>query len=165
MANPLNVIMLVNFAVGSILFTLIYRFYFRDWMHSVSRKEALTPFLLVHAVRYTGLAAMIPGIVSPEFRPDLGLQTALGDFASCLLALLALAALRLDWRSLTTPLLWIFNLVGFGDLLNAARNIRHIDIGHLGGLYLVPAVIVPALIVTHIIMFKLLIKPPASWTE
>jgi len=61
------------------------------------------------------------------------------------------------------PLVWIFNIEGSLDLLNALyRGFRYIPEGDLGATYFIPAVIVPALLVTHAMVFMLLWRPEAT---
>jgi hypothetical protein len=54
---------------------------------------------------------------------------------------------------------WIFNIEGTLDLLNALfQGMRYAPSSDLGATYFIPAVIVPALLVTHFIVFKLLLS-------
>jgi hypothetical protein len=74
------------------------------------------------------------------------------------LALLALLALRQRWP-VAIPMVWLFNIEGFLDLLNALfQGFRFTPDGHLGATYFIPAVVVPALLVTHIMVFLLLLR-------
>ena len=82
----------------------------------------------------------------------------LGDLLAAALALIALVALRLNW-SAAIPLVWIFNIEGTIDLLNAlTKGIMYTTDGHMGATYFIPAMIVPALLVTHVMIFQLLIQ-------
>ncbi|MEE8225501.1 MAG: hypothetical protein V3R30_01675, partial [Kiloniellales bacterium] len=87
---------------------------------------------------------------------------AYGDLLAAVLALVALLALRLDWP-IAVPLVWIFNIEGTLDLLNAVfQGLRYTPDGHLGATYFIPAVVVPALLVTHAIVFWLLLRKQAQ---
>ena len=69
------------------------------------------------------------------------------------LALMALFALRYNWKA-AIPLVWIFNIEGTVDLLNAVgRGIMFNTDGHLGATFFIPIVIVPVLLVTHGMIF------------
>jgi hypothetical protein len=78
--------------------------------------EALRPLLLLHAFRFVGLAFLVPGVVAPDLPTRFARPAAYGDLATSILALLALAALG---RRPGTLLVWVFNVVGTVDLLNA----------------------------------------------
>ena len=81
------------------------------------RTEALRPILVLHGFRYIGLAVLIPGVVSPELpASEFARGLAYGDLAAATLALISLAALRTRWAGV---LVWIFNIFGTADLLNA----------------------------------------------
>ena len=57
------------------------------------------------------------------------------------------------------PLVWIFNIVGLVDLLNAVfQGVRFVPNGHFGAAYFIPALVVPALMVTHVLVFQLLLR-------
>jgi len=78
-----------------------------------------------------------------------------GDLLAGVLALLALVALRTDWRG-TIALVWVFNVVGTVDLVNA---LRHADaIPNLGAAWYIPTFVVPLLLVTHVMIFARLLR-------
>jgi hypothetical protein len=80
---------------------------------------------------------------------------AYGDLLAALLALGAIAALRAGW-TIAIPLVWVFNLVGALDLINALfQGLRHNV--QLGAAYYIPTVAVPALLVTHAMIFAMLL--------
>jgi hypothetical protein len=55
------------------------------------------------------------------------------------------------------PLVWVFNIEGSLDLLNAVyQGFRRVPDGHFGATYFIPVMIVPALLVTHVMIFTLL---------
>ena len=55
---------------------------------------------------------------------------------------------------------WIFNVVGTLDLLNAvAQGLRYTeDLGALGATFFIPTVVVPALLVSHAMIFMMLVR-------
>ena len=79
----------------------------------------------------------------------------MGDLATGLLALLSLVALRGSW-SLALPLVWLFNIVGTVDLLNALRQANVVP--DFGAAWYIPTFLVPALLVTHFMIFARLLK-------
>lgn len=150
-ALPISVLM------GLLVFGLLARWYAVPWMDSVSRAEALTPILLLHGLRYVGLAFLIPGVTAEPLDPGFAVPAAYGDLAAALLALIALFALRLALPG-ALLLVWAFNLVGALDLLNALyAGFRLTPDGHLGATYFIPAVVVPVLLVTHALVFRTLL--------
>jgi hypothetical protein len=73
---------------------------------------------------------------------------------------LALSA-RASWA---IPIVWVFNVWGAADLLNAFYEglIGVPDPGSLGAAFFIPTVIVPPLLVTHGLIFWLLLRPKQS---
>jgi hypothetical protein len=124
------------------------------------RAEAVRPILVLHGFRYIGLAVLIPGVVAPQISStQFARDLAYGDLITATLALIALAALR---TNLATPLIWIFNLFGTADLLNAFYQGSRISLaqtpGLLGAEYFIPTLGVPLLLVTHFIVFRVLLR-------
>jgi hypothetical protein len=128
-----------------------------------SRTEALRPILLLHAFRFVGLSFLVTGVVSPHIPDAFARQVAYGDLSTAILAMIALAALR---RLLGTLLVWIFNIVGTADLLNAFYEGNRTEIGPDPGLqgaaYFITTVLVPLLLVTHVCVFRILAARDAA---
>jgi hypothetical protein len=122
------------------------------------RTEALRAILLLHSFRYIGLVFLVPGVVSPELPGAFARPAAYGDFATAILALLALTALG---TAVGTGLVWAFNTVGTGDLLYALYEGNRTGVGLAPGLqgaaYFIPTVLVPLLLVTHALVFRMLL--------
>jgi len=126
-------------------------------LRSRSRIDALRPLLILHSFRFVGLSFLIPGVVSLDLPAAFAFDSAYGDIAAAILALLSLAALR---TSLGIPLVWAFNVWGAFDLLNAfyQGNAGGLIPGQLGAAYFIPAAIVPFALITHGLMFRLLLQ-------
>jgi hypothetical protein len=157
---PIPLIWGVTVAFGLVAWSVFAAQYIWPEMSTRPRPEALRPILVLHGFRYIGLAALIPGVVSPQlFGTPFARGLAYGDAASAVLALIALAALR---TTLAGPLVWIFNLIGTADLLNAFYQGNHISLadrpGLLGAVYFLPILGVPLLLVTHVLVFKVLLR-------
>ena len=149
----IELILPLSIAMGLVSYTLIAKWYLMPWLASLSRDEALTRLLLIHTFRYLGLAFLIPGVTAEHLDARFADPAAYGDLLAAILALAAIITLRLGW-SVSTPLVWIFNLVGMLDLLNALfQGVRFVPNGHFGSTYFIPAVVVPALLVTHVAIF------------
>ena len=155
----------LSVALGVLIFSLIGKWYVMPWVASMPRSAALIPFLLLHSSRYLGLAFLIPGVTSEVLDPRFATPAAYGDLLAGILALIAIMALRLRW-TIAIPLVWVFNLVGVLDLLNALfQGVRYIPSGHFGATYFIPAIIVPALLVTHFMIFVLLLRGTSEVKE
>ena len=98
---------------------------------------------------------MSPESLRDRCRLPLPRRLLYGDLLAGVLALLALVALRTDWRG-TIALVWVFNVVGTVDLVNA---LRHADaIPNLGAAWYIPTFVVPLLLVTHVMIFARLLR-------
>jgi hypothetical protein len=86
---------------------------------------------------------------------------AYGDFATGILAILALLTVRVR------PLFWLFvvafNLVGTVDILLAYYHAVKVGLpalaGQLGAAYAIPILYVPVLMITHFLAFYWLVRP------
>ncbi len=153
-----NLYLPISIAIGLVAFGLAARWYLMPWARRRSLKDALTPLLLFHSLRYVGLAFLLPGVTSAALDPRFANPAAYGDLLASLLALVALLALRLEWK-LAIPFVWIFNIEGTLDLINAVlQGLRYTTDADLGATYFIPAVVVPALLVTHAVIFVLLLR-------
>ena len=157
---PIPLIWGISVAFGFIAWGVFAAQYIWPAIRNRERAEALRPILVLHGFRYIGLAVLIPGVVSPELSGTVFARgLAYGDLAAATLALTALAALRT--RSSET-LVWIFNVLGTADLLNAFYQGSRISLadtpGMLGAGYFIPIFGVPLLLVTHFLVFRLLMR-------
>ncbi len=131
----------------------------------MNRNDALVPLVAPHMfLRTIGLGLLVPGVVSPALPAAFAAPAAYGDFVAGILAIAAAVALakRASWAIV---LVWVFNVWGAGDLLNAIYNGNFqakIDPGALGATFYIPTAIVPPLLVTHGLIFRLLLPPKAS---
>jgi hypothetical protein len=145
----IDLLLPASIAIGLLTWSLAAKWYVLPWTRARSLEAALTPLLLLNALRYVGLAFLIPGVTAEALDPRFAAPAAWGDLAAALLALVALLALRQRWRS-AGILVWTFNIFGAVDLLNAvAQGLRHTIDGHLGATYFIPALFVPMLLVAH----------------
>jgi hypothetical protein len=73
--------------------------------------------------------------------------------------------LRGAWR-VAIPLVWVFNLWGFLDLLNALRSVVQTNLPsfNLGAVYFIYTFYAPVVLATHLMIFWILIKSK-SWTN
>jgi len=137
-------------------YILIARFYVAPRLSALPLRVALIPLLLLHAFRHLGMVFLVPTVVGPALPADFAVPAAYGDLLAALLALLAIAALRMEW-SFAVALVWIFNLVGTLDLINAFYQGMRNNV-QLGAAYFIPTFMVPALFVTHAMIFAMLTR-------
>jgi hypothetical protein len=127
-------------------------------MDAVAAHRALATF---HGFRFFGLVFLLPGFVGPNLPQSFAAPAAYGDLATALLAILALLAVRS--RYLFWPLVWAFNIVGLVDLVMDTAIAVRVNLpsvaGQLGAGYAIPMLYVPALFITHILAFRLLLRP------
>ena len=101
---------------------------------------------------------LLPVALDPRFVNP----AAYGDLLAAALAIISIIALRRKW-AIAIPLVWIFNIEGSLDLLNALiQGGCYNTSGEFGATYFIPVVIVPALLVTHYLIFLLLLRRSGS---
>ncbi len=155
--DPLAIVGLQLF-LSVVVWGLIAKWLVTPWLETKSRHEALFWLTLPHAFRHVGMVFLVPGVVGQTLPESFAAPAAYGDLVTGVLALLALIALRTGWRG-TLALVWVFNIVGTVDLLNA---LRHQDVvPNFGAAWFIPTFLVPLLLVTHFMMFARLLKPGA----
>ena len=149
----------VQFLGSLLLYTLVARWYIAPRLAAMSLPTALQPLLLHHTTRTLGMTLLVSAVVGPAVPRAFAVQVAYGDLIAVVLALLSIAALR-SRASFALALVWIFNIEGFVDLLNAlVYGIRHnVASAPLGAAWYIPTYAVPALFVTHIMIFSMLLK-------
>jgi hypothetical protein len=113
----------------------------------------------MHAFRFLGMNFVVIGFVSRALNAAVGAQIAWGDFVAAVLALFSIAALTWRW-AFAIPIVWILNLWGTADLLNAYyKGVTQVaDVGLFGAAIYIPALFVPILLTAHTLAFMLLLK-------
>ncbi|AYG64924.1 MULTISPECIES: hypothetical protein [unclassified Rhizobium] len=132
-------------------------------VRAMPRHEALRLLAAFHAFRFFGMNFLVSGFVSSELSPDFANQVGWGDLIAAVLALVSMAALSWRWP-IAVPIVWIFNIWGTLDLLNA-YYLGVMKIGNPGlfgaGIY-IPALYVPLLLVNHGLAFAILWRKRSS---
>ena len=128
-------------------------------LRSLPRYNALRILASLHAFRFLGMNFIVVGFVSPALNSAVGSQIAWGDFVAAVLALFSIAALTWRW-AFAIPIVWIFNLWGTADLLNAYYKgaTQVADVGLFGAGIYIPALFVPILLTAHMLAFMVLLK-------
>ena len=155
----LNLPFLLSVAGAFLASSVVAYIYVWPALRALPLFEALRLLAAFHAFRFFGMNFLVTGFVSPELNSDFAAKVGWGDFIAAALALLSMAALSQRWSS-AIPVVWVFNIWGTLDLLNAyysgATQLR--DPGLMGAGIYVPALYVPLLLVSHVLIFLLLLK-------
>lgn len=85
---------------------------------TASEERALASLLWAHAFRYVPLALFAPGQTAPDVSPLVVRTIAWGDFAACVMAIVALVALHLRGKR-ALPVVWAFSVVSAADIVVA----------------------------------------------
>ena len=126
----------------------------------MDRVEAQRAIATLHSFRFFGLVFILPGVVDPKLPAAFATFAAYGDFATGLLAMLALLAFNV--RALFWPLVVASNVVGTADILLDYWHAIQVGLpaaaGELGATYPIAILYVPALMITHVAAFYLLLR-------
>jgi hypothetical protein len=151
-------ILTVNLLFSTLVFWIVARIYLLPKLSRLEPRSVLLPILLLHAMRHLGLMFLAPGAVYPGIPQEFARPAAFGDLLAAVLALAAIPAVAKN-AGVARLLVWIFNLEGSVDLLNAIILATVYKAApRMGAAYWIPAFWVPALIVTHYITFVVLLK-------
>jgi hypothetical protein len=151
----------IQMILGYVPWLLLLGTYVLPRLKSMDPVQAQRAIATLHSFRFFGLAFILPGVVGRDLPAGFAVPAAYGDFATGVLAMLALLTIRVR------PLFWLFvvafNVVGAADLLinyyHGARVRLPELAGELGATYWVPILYVPALMITHVLAFYLLVRP------
>ncbi|MBZ9998117.1 hypothetical protein [Mesorhizobium sp. BH1-1-4] len=154
----------VQLVLGYLAWLLCFRAYGMPWLSSMDRVAALRAMATLHSFRFFGLVFLLPGVVGPDLPAGFAVFAAYGDFATGVLAMLALLTVRV--RPLFGTFVVAFNLTGMVDLVadyyHAIQTGLPEHAGQLGATYAIPIIYVPLLMITHIAAFWLLLRPRQS---
>ena len=150
----------IHLVLGYVAWLLAFGAYIWPKLKAMDHIEAQRAIATLHSFRFFGLVFIVPGVVGPDLPQSFATSAAYGDFATGVLALLALASVRM--RPLFWALVVAFNLVGIGDLLTdyylATMAGLPAVAGEFGAMYVVPIIYVPILMITHVASLYLLLR-------
>jgi hypothetical protein len=126
----------------------------------MDRFEAQRSIATLHSFRFFGLVFILPGIVGPNLPAGFATFAAYGDFATGMLAILALLTARMR------PLFWsfvvVFNIAGAADIIVDYYNATRLNLpamaGQLGSTYAIAVIYLPLLMITHAVAFYFLLR-------
>jgi len=149
----------IHLVFGYVAWLLCFGAYIWPRLKVADHVEAHRAIATLHSFRFFGLVFVLPGVVGhlPE---GFAAVAAYGDFATGLLAMLALLTVRMR------PLFWLFvvafNLAGVADLMADYYDAIRLGLGplagELGAAYWIPIIYVPILMITHVAAFYLLAR-------
>jgi hypothetical protein len=154
------VIFQIHLVLGYVPWLLCFGAYVWPRLKSMDRVEAQRAIATLHSFRFFGLVFILPGVVGPNLPTSFAVFAAYGDFATGILAMLALLTVRIR------PLFWsfvaAFNLVGAADIIVDYYHGNQVGLaalsGELGATYAIPIIYVPLLMITHVAAFYLLAR-------
>jgi hypothetical protein len=103
---------------GTVAIILAFKWWIKPRLANLSIQDALLPLVFYNAFRYLGLSFMAKEQFYDGFPTEFLTTVGLLDFTTAVLAIITAFALKNKW-SFAIPLVWIFNIVGFGDLITA----------------------------------------------
>jgi hypothetical protein len=156
-----QVLFLMHLVLGYVACLLCFSVYVLPKLKSMGRTEAQRVIATIHSFRFFGLVFILPGVVGPNLPASFATFAAYGDFATGVLAILALLTVRVR------PLFWLFvvafNLVGAVDIIIDYYHAVHVGLpalsGQLGAAYAIPIIYVPVLMITHFVALYWLVRP------
>jgi hypothetical protein len=151
----------IHLVLGYVAWLLCFGAYIWPRLKSMDQIQAHRAIATLHSFRFFGLVFILPGVVSPDLPAGFAVFAAWGDFATGVLALLALLTVRIR------PLFWLFvvafNLMGIVDLIVDYYDAIQVGLpAHaewLAATYAIPIIYVPLLMITHIAAFYFLVRP------
>jgi hypothetical protein len=151
----------IHLVLGYVAWLLCFGAYIWPRLRAMGRIEAQRAIATLHSFRFFGLVFILPGIVGQDIPSGFATFAAYGDFATGLLAILALLTVRI--RPLFLPFVVAFNVVGAADILidyyHAIQTGLSATPGQFGATYWIPVIYVPLLMITHVAAFYLMARP------
>src|SRR6266851_6687930 len=135
----------IHLVLGYVVWLLCFGVYVLPRLKSMDRVSAHLAIATLHSFRFFGLVFILPGVVGPNLPAGFAPFAAYGDFATGLLAIVALLTVRIR------PLFWLFvvafNLVGAADIILDYYHANQLGLpavaGELGAVYAIPIIYVP----------------------
>ena len=158
----------LQLVLGYVAWLLCFGVYIMPRLKAMDRVAAHRAIATLNSFRFFGLIFILPGVVGPHLPAGFATFAAYGDFATGILAMLALLTIKI--RPLFWPFVVAFNAVGIADILldyyHAIQAGLPALAGQLGAGYVIPVIYVPLLMITNVVAFYFLLrpKPPSEIT-
>jgi hypothetical protein len=145
----------IQLVLGYVAWLLCFSVYIWPRLKAMHRFDAQSAIATLHSFRFFGLVFILPGIVGPALPAGFATFAAYGDFATGVLAVLALLTARIR------PLFWsfvvAFNVAGATDIIVDYYHATRLNLpamaGQLGTTYAIAIIYVPLLMITHAVAF------------
>jgi hypothetical protein len=149
----------VQLILGYVVWLLCLGTYVMPKLKSMDAISVQRAIATVHSFRFFGLVFIVPGVVG-NLPGSFAAFAAYGDFATGVLAMMALLTVRIR------PAFWLFvvafNVAGATDIIvdyyNAIQAGLPAMAGQFGATYVIPIIYVPLLMITHVAAFYLLLR-------
>ena len=150
----------IHLVLGYVAWLLCFSVYIWPRLRAMDRFDAQRAIATLHSFRFFGLVFVLPGVTGPDLPASFAAFAAYGDFATGVLAMLALLTVRIR------PLFWsfvvAFNVVGAIDIIVDYYHATRADLpaiaGQLGSTYAIPIIYVPLLMITHAVAIYFLLR-------
>jgi hypothetical protein len=151
----------IQLVLGYVPWLLFLSAYIWPRLKTMDQLEVQRAIATLHSFRFFGLVFLVPGVIGSNLPAGFATFAAYGDFATGVLAMLALLTVRIR------PAFWLFvvafNVVGAIDIIVDYYHGNQLGLaavaGELGATYAIPIIYVPALMITHVVAFYLLARP------
>jgi len=154
----------MHLVLGYVAWLLFFSAYVWPRFKTMEWVESQRAIATLHSFRFFGLVFILLGVIGPNLPGSFAEFAAYGDFATGILAILAL--LTVGIRPLFSLFVIAFNVVGAADIIIDYYHGNQVGLpavaGQLGATYAIPIIYVPALMITHIVAFYLLVRPQAK---
>jgi hypothetical protein len=151
-------ILTINLIFSTFVFWVAAKLYVLPKLQHYEARTILLPILLLHSLRHLGLMFLTSGATYEGIPAQFTYPAAYGDLVTAVLAMIAIPAVAMRVR-IAKLLVWLFNVVGSLDLIDAITLATVYDAApFMGAAYWIPAFWVPALLVTHYLAFLVLLR-------
>ena len=149
----------IHLVLGYVAWLLCFGAYIWPRLKAMDDIEAHRAIATLHSFRFFGLVFILPAVIG-NVPAHFATVAAYGDLATGVLAMLALATVRIR------PVFWLFvaafNIVGVADLIADYYNATVLGLpevaGQLASTYWIPIIYVPILMITHGAAFHLMLR-------
>ncbi|RUW56446.1 MULTISPECIES: hypothetical protein [unclassified Mesorhizobium] len=156
-----EVLFQTHLVLGYVAWLLCFGAYIWPWLRQMDPVAAQRAIATLHSFRFFGLVFILPGVVGSNLPAGFAAFAAYGDFATGVLAMLALLTVRIP--RLFWPFVVAFNLFGMVDLLVDYYHATQLGLPahaeQFGATYAIPIIYVPLLMITHIAASWFLLRP------
>src|SRR5260370_42097126 len=151
----------IQLVLGYVPWLLYLGAYIWPRFKAMDRFEVHCAIATLHSFRFFGLIFLVPGVVGPNLPADFATLAAYGDFATGVVAMVALLTTRM--RALFWFFVVAFNVVGTVDIIGDYYHGYQLGLadlaGQLGAGYEIVMIYVPLLMITHLVAFYSVLRP------